>query len=55
VPNRRFGHRAVPMALAPHDPADPRTCPRAARAAPADIAAARNDNRGLRPDRVAGG
>jgi uncharacterized membrane protein len=46
--NRLFGYCSVMMAAVPMDPDDPRSRPRAARAAELNIRAAYNFNRGLR-------
>jgi len=46
--NRVFGYCSVMMAAVPADPADPRSGPRARRAAELNIRAAYNFNRGLR-------
>lgn len=46
--NRVFGYCSVMMAAVPTDPGDPRSVPRAARAAELNVRAALNFNRGLR-------
>nr|WP_246849496.1 DUF599 domain-containing protein [Rubellimicrobium arenae] len=46
--NRVFGYCSVMMAAIPTDPGDPRSAPRASRAAELNIRAAYNFNRGLR-------
>lgn len=46
--NRVFGYASVMMAAVPSDPGDPRSAPRAARAAELNVRAALNFNRGLR-------
>jgi uncharacterized membrane protein len=46
--NRVFGYASVMMAAVPTDPEDPRSAPRAARAAELNVRAALNFNRGLR-------
>lgn len=46
--HRLFGYCAILMAAVPDDPTDPRTAPRAAKAAEINITAAKSFNRGLR-------